>query len=346
VPAVTVRVGFLGAGFIATYHAWMLATSGAAASMAGVFDPDRDRAERFSRDHGARVHPSVEALLDAVDAVYVCTWTSEHRHLVGEAAARGLPLFCEKPLATDLADATDLVASVHRAGVVNQVGLVLRDAPACLLVRSLVGDPDAGRVMSVVFRDDQYLPVEGMYGSTWRADAARAGSGTLLEHSIHDLDLLEWWCGPVTSVCARTAQFHPHEGIEDVAVGLLAFESGATGSLTSVWHDVVERPSLRRVEIFCERRWIALEGDLTGPVRWQQRGGPAVAVEGEELSDELARRGIAPRNPDGAFIAAVLSGTPASPDLATALRAHVLADACYRSAASGGAPVEVGHGAT
>jgi predicted dehydrogenase len=46
--------------------------------------------------------------------------------------------------------------------------------------------------MNVVFRDDQYLPTQGVYASTWRADAALAGSGVLLEHSIHDLDLLEW----------------------------------------------------------------------------------------------------------------------------------------------------------
>jgi 4-hydroxybenzoate polyprenyltransferase len=54
-------------------------------------------------------------------------------------------------------------------------------------------------VLTVVFRDDQYLPVRGVYKSSWRGDVARAGAGTLLEHSIHDLDLLEWLLGPAVA---------------------------------------------------------------------------------------------------------------------------------------------------
>jgi hypothetical protein len=57
-------------------------------------------------------------------------------------------------------------------------------------------------------------------------------------------------------------------------VALLRFESGVVASLTSVWHDVLERASNRRIEIFCERLFIAVEGDLVGPVRFQFTGEP------------------------------------------------------------------------
>jgi predicted dehydrogenase len=273
--------------------------------------------------------------------VYVCTWTSEHRRLVAAVAERGLPVFCEKPLATNVADARAMVESVTRAGVTNQVGLVLRDSPAFLLLKHLITQPESGRVMSVVFRDDQFIPIQGMYDSTWRAEPDKVGAGTLIEHSIHDLDLLELLFGPACSVNGRSAEFHGYDGIEDVMLASLAFTSGALGSLVSVWHDVLERPSLRRVEVFCEHAYFVLEGDVVGPVRWTRSGDGDGSIEGDALLGALRDRGIELRNPDEAFIRAVQTGEPAHPDFAQALRAHVLTDALYRSAADGGASITV-----
>jgi UDP-N-acetyl-2-amino-2-deoxyglucuronate dehydrogenase len=228
-----------------------------------------------------------------------------------------------------------MAEAVRAAGVVNQVGLVLRRSPAFEVLRALVSDPASGRPMSVVFRDDQYIPIQGMYDSTWRGDVARAGSGTLLEHSIHDLDLLEHLLGPVASVTAASSTFHGITGIEDSVAVALTFTSGAVGTLVSVWHDVLERPSLRRVEVFCERAWLCVEGDWFGPLRWLRTGDPAgeQVLEGEALVSEATRRGLTIDNPDAAFIAAVASDQPASPSFDEAVRAHELVDAVYRAAA-------------
>ena len=340
----TLRVGFLGGGFIAHYHGKMLHTSGADAEIALVHDPDRAKADAFASASGARVVETEDELLSGVDAVYVCTWTSEHPRLVEAVAARQLPVFCEKPLAVGLEPALAMVDAVRRAGVVNQVGLVLRDSPAFRYLRHLIRQPASGRVMTVVFRDDQYIPIQGQYGSTWRADPSKAGSGTLLEHSIHDLDILEWLLGPVTDVSARSAEFHEITGIEDVVTATMSFSSGALGTLTSVWHDLLERPSLRRVEVFCENAYFWMEDDVWGPVHWTRSGGDEGALGGAELTSALDTEGLAVRNPDGAFIDAVRSGGPATPDFASALRAHLLADAVYRSAATGGASILIPEG--
>lgn len=336
-PAVTVRVGFLGAGLIATFHSKMLRRSGADVAWAGVFDPDPARTAGFAAASGGTACATEDEVLDGCDAVFVCTWTSEHRRLVEAAVARRLPVFCEKPLSTNLAGATAMADLLRGSGITNQVGLILRRSPAFNLVRDLLDDPASGRVMSVVFRDDQFIPVQGHYGSTWRGDRRKAGSGTLLEHSIHDLDILEASAGRVASVSARSANFHGIDGIEDSVAATLSFAGGGVATMVSVWHDILERPSLRRVEIFCERAWIVMEGDdWFGPVSWTRLGGETGAVQGDELEAECARRGIPMPNPDGDFIAAVERGEPAWPDFDDALRAHVLADAVYRSAAAGG----------
>lgn len=330
------RVGFIGTGHIATFHSKMLRAATELIERVGVYDIDADRAQRFAAASGHRVAADADEVLDGCDAVYICTWTSEHRQLVERAARRGTAIFCEKPLAFDAADAEAMAAIVSEYGVTNQIGLILRRSPVYLMAADLVRDPSAGRVMSVVFRDDQFIPIQGHYGSTWRADRRRAGHGTLLEHSIHDIDMLRSVIGEIESVSARSANFHGHTGIEDSVAATVQFASGAIGTLVSVWHDNLARPSLRRVEVFCENRYIVLEDDWFGPIRWTDSDGTTGELVGDQLvtaTADLARDG---HNPDLAFVRAALAGAPAWPDFAVGIEAHKVVDAMYRSAQSGG----------
>jgi predicted dehydrogenase len=333
-----VRVGIVGAGFIARFHQFLLEQSNAALAIVAVHDLDRERATALADACGAAAVASVEELCEQVDAVFVCTWTAAHHEVVEVAVRHGCAVYCEKPLAPDLEQARALVDTVRTAGVVNQVGLVLRRSPALVLAKRLLADPGAGRPMAAVLRDDQFIPIQGMYASDWRADPGRAGAGTVIEHSIHDVDLLEWMLGPIRQVSAWSREFHRIDGIEDAATAAIEFASGAIGSLVSVWHDVLERPSLRHVELLCERLHVAVEGDWFGPVRWTLSGEPERVLEGEELLAFLAPPLVDDGNPDSAFIAAVAEGRPATPDVTDALRAHEVVDAIYRSAAADGSP--------
>lgn len=337
----TVRVGFYGAGYVSQLHAAALAASRVDNEIVAVHDPDAARATAFAAQHGGAAVGEDE-LLDLVDAVFVTAWTSEHERLVEKAAAAGVAVLCEKPLAFDAPAAERMAATVEAAGIVHQVGLVLRFLPSFRWVRRLVRDERAGRPLALVFRDDQYIPNQGVYASSWRTDARRAGRGTLLEHSIHDVDILLWLLGPVTAVSGTTRAVHGYEGIDDVAVARLEFEDGAVASLTSVWHDVLERPSLRRMEVLCERLFVALEGDFVGPVRWQFTGEDEQVLSERELSVAIAEAGDAATvNAATAFLTAVRDGTPASPSFADALPAHRVVDAIYASAAADGEVVRL-----
>lgn len=337
----TIRVGFLGAGFIATFHSKMLRASGVDHERAGVFDPDPARADDFVARAGGFVAGSEDDVIASSDVVYVCTWTVDHPRQVRKAAEAGKAVFVEKPLGVDMAACLDVVDALESSGVTHQVGLILRYSPAFGLVESLLEEHDRnGRVMSVVFRDDQFIPTQGHYASTWRADPAKAGRGVLLEHSIHDVDLLDRLVGPIEQVSGRSRSFHAIDGIEDLVVATFDLAGGGIASLTTVWHDLVERPSLRYLEIHCERLHVEVEGDWFGPVRWQ-REGESVELRDDELVAECARRGIETPNPDGELLRAVIDGRPSMPTAGTALRAHRIADAVYASADAGGTPVSV-----
>lgn len=342
----TTRVGFLGAGFIATFHSKMLRASGVDHERAGVFDPDGTRAADFVARAGGFVAASEDEVIESSDAVYVCTWTVDHARQVEAAARAGKAVFVEKPLGIDAESSERIVSVLEETGVVHQVGLVLRYSPAFALAEALLADRDrTGRVMSVVFRDDQYLPTGGQYHSTWRGDRTKAGRGVLLEHSIHDVDLLDRLVGPITAVSGSSRHFHGIDGIEDLVVATLDLADGGVGTLTTVWHDLYERPSLRYLEIHCERAHIEVEGDWLGPVR-ATFADQRLDVAGDDLLAECAARGIgladpAVANPDGAFLRAVAEGRPSEPSAATALRAHQLVDAVYASADADGRRVTI-----
>ena len=336
----TVRIGFLGAGFIARYHAHQLGAVDVDHQVVSVFDPAVHRAEKFAEWQSCALAATVDELIEASDAVFICTWTSEHPAQLAAVTAAGRAVFCEKPLGVDLSTARQMAATVAAAGVVNMTGLVLRSQPALLALRELIGDPTSGRIMNVVFRDDQYIPTQGMYRSSWRGERDKAGAGTLLEHSIHDLDILEWLCGPIATISAHTHHFHGLDGIEDSVSVLARFVEGHSATLSSIWHDILDRPSLRRMEVFSERSLAVLEAD-DGPVTWQ-RDGDHGRLDDATLVPWLAQRGISPQLAEEQFLDAVVAGGPSpTPTIADAVRPHVLADAAYRSAATGGAAIDV-----
>jgi len=208
-----------------------------------------------------------------------------------------------------------------------------------------------GRPMALVLRDDQYFPIQGMYGSTWRSDVAKAGGGTLIEHSIHDLDVISWVLGYPESVTARTSSIFGYEGIDDVAALQLSYEGGATASLVSVWHQVTTRPSTRRLELFCEEAYLWTEDDYLGPLHVETSAGSEV-IEGEPppwidrmtVPEVLAKPLAQYAEPSKAFIdALVRDGNAArgAPGVGVALAAHEIVDGAYRSAAASGRPTNL-----
>lgn len=345
-------IGLIGCGHIGQFHSrnvrGVLRTELVPGDYRAVCDRDIERAGGFAAITGASAVCADAADVFAtpgINTVYVCTETAEHPALVIEAASRGLAVFCEKPLAKTLAEVERMVSAVEAAGVVNQVGLVLRYSPVFTVLYHLIQDDTLGPFLTAHLRDDQFFPIRGQYASTWRGDFERAGGGTLLEHSIHDVDLFRWLFGEVAAVRCHTRNTAGHDGIEDVALVTFQHEAGHQTTLSSVWHACDDRPSTRRLEIFFEGGYFATGHDFIGPIHWQGRTGEEHIMDVDEVwlryqqitgysEDEmlLARRGMAS---DYSFLRSVLAGSPAHPDFSTALSAHRIVDACYRSAAAG-----------
>jgi predicted dehydrogenase len=345
------RIGLAGCGFIGTIHSFALRRLADAAlvdaRVTATYDPDPERARAIARHHDACAHTDLESLLDAVDVVYVCTWTAAHREVVEAAAVRGLAVFCEKPLAPTLPECEAIATALER--VPHQVGLVLRHAPVFDAIAEAVASGRHGAPMTTILRDDQYFPVQGIYASEWRADVTLAGAGTLLEHSIHDVDVLSWILGEPTAVAARTGARFGHAGIDDIATITFSYDDAATATIVSVWHQILTRGSSRRLEVFCEEGMLWTDDDYLGPLHVETSAGAEVVepappswLERLDVPDSLAKPLGQYAAPSKAFLDALAAGSSRSaPSAEEALVAHRLVDLAYRSARADGAPLPV-----
>jgi predicted dehydrogenase len=350
-----IRIGLVGCGHIGTVHSFALRQLGDAslidARVVATYDVDRERAAGLAQHHEARPCAQLDELLDEVDAVWICTWTSAHLEAVEAAAARSRAIFCEKPLAPTLAEAQRLADALGR--VPHQVGLVLRHAPVFRAAAELVASGRYGRPLLAVLRDDQYFPIRGLYASAWRADVAKSGGGTLIEHSIHDVDVVRWVLGAALGepedVSARTASMFEHPGIDDATVVSFRFGGGATATILSVWHQILARGSLRRLELFCEDALLWTDDDYLGPLHVQTDAGeelvdaaPPSWIGRFRVPEVLAKPLAQYAEPSKAFLDALTRDGARSrgyPDVEIALSAHRLVDQAYQSAAAAGRPV-------
>lgn len=346
------NVGLIGCGLNGRFHSTAIRAIASRGMLdinyAAVCDVIPERARAFAEITGAEPFSDPSALTDSpgIDAVYVCVPTAWHKELVLRAAAHGKHVFCEKPLATNLADVEEMAAATETAGVKAGVGLVLRHSPIMTVLKDLIDDGSLGRQMVIIFRDDQFFPIMGHYASEWRKDRTIAGAGTLLEHSIHDVDVLHWFGGPVKGVRGSTRNFAGYEGVEDLAMAHLDFESGAQANLISIWHSVLGRPSTRRLEVFYEKGFFSVDHDYMGPVHYQTHAQNAGIISEQEVHDRyLARLGLPGDVFEGLmrhtledymFLKAVIEERDPFPDFRTALAAHRVVDAVYRSAEAGG----------
>jgi predicted dehydrogenase len=351
------HVGLIGTGNIGKTHlisfASLQETGLLDIDIAAVCDTDEESLDRAAGLFDIETtYANYNDLIESpdVDIIYVCTPTNLHSDMVKEAAKHQKAVFCEKPLARSSPQAQVMMAATRDAGVTAGVGLVLRYDQFLLYAKKLLTEYDFGTPMLAHIRDDQRFPVDYIYYSHWRGNKAIAGGGTLIEHSIHDIDILRWFLGDIESVYARTNHFAGRD-VEDHASVIINHTNGATSTLDSVWH-WVERPNERYLEFFFEKGYIGislesgrryLEYHLQGesPVKvWAETANLALLDELALESKNIRPAAIEALTSVGserytalnyAFLRAIEEKRTPTPDFGDAVAAHNVVDAAYES---------------
>ncbi|NNF71798.1 MAG: Gfo/Idh/MocA family oxidoreductase [Rhodobacteraceae bacterium] len=224
-----VRLAIAGYGLVGRRHVDAIAQCDRA-EVAAVVEPS-DAGRAHASDAGFAVFPSLDALLaaDRPDGVILATPNSLHVEQATACVAVAIPVLVEKPIATRSEDAEELVRRANLAGVPVLVGHHRRHNPLIQKAKALIDAGEIGSIRAVqatcwFYKPDDYFDV-----SDWRR---MPGAGPISVNLVHDIDLLRYLCGEVSTVRAVARPSVRGYANEDVASALLEFESGAIGTIT------------------------------------------------------------------------------------------------------------------
>ena len=309
------KVGIIGAGYIGGVHASILARD-ERVQLAAIYDVDAERAQRLARAHDAQVATSPDQLIDRSDAVYITTPNTQHVSLTLAALDAGKHIFCEKPLATSIADAESVFNKAQRLQSTLQVGHNRRFAPVYATLKQLLADQKPHSAHVKMNRGELLNPV-------WTGDPTVTG-GFLYETPIHMFDMMRFLFGEVESLHA-IGSTHEYREVDDFSI-LLKFTSGMHATLATA-ADASWMFPFERVEVFCHHATLV--------TREMETLVCSTNLEGhftEQSMHQLARDekwGYVQE--DKAFVDAVVNGTPPLVTALDGLMSVELVNAVYES---------------
>jgi UDP-N-acetyl-2-amino-2-deoxyglucuronate dehydrogenase len=229
-----IKTAIVGCGKVAHIHAAALKTLPASEFVAVCGGSHSERRAAFAQKYGVKAYATVEELLDAGAAEMIAVATPHPAHAAStvKAARAGLHVLVEKPLASSLADCDAMLAASSAGG--GQLGLICqrRFFEPCQRIRRAIdegklGRPVLGTVTMFGWRDAAYYRSDPWRGS-WQGE----GGGVLVNQAPHQLDLLLWYLGEVEELFGYWANLnHPTIEVEDTAVAVVRFKSGALGNI-------------------------------------------------------------------------------------------------------------------
>jgi predicted dehydrogenase len=251
----TLGVGLIGSGFMGRSHAHAFRAA------PGIFDLPLTPKLDLLADVNADVAAKAAAVLGiprstgdwraliadpAVDLVDITAPNALHKPIALAAIAAGKPVYCEKPLAPNAAEAKEMVDAAEKAGVKTFVGFNYLKNPMVALAREIVESGEIGEVVSFrgIHAEDYMTDPDAPF--TWRLDPS-GGHGVAADLGSHIVSIARYLVGPIESLVGQIktvtgerpvapgAKEKRKVEVDDQARALIRFASGATGSLEASW---------------------------------------------------------------------------------------------------------------
>ncbi len=248
--SMTIKLGIIGAGRIGRLHANTLTTRVPGAQAIAIADIFEASAKSAAADYSIPDYTSEPAEIinsGDIDAVVICSSTDTHCRFITEAAGTGKQIFCEKPIAFDLAEIDAALAAVADAGVQLQIGFNRRFDSNHARIKQAIDSGEIGEphTLTIISRDPAPPPI----------DYIKVSGGLMMDMMIHDFDMCRFLLGEVEEIYAMAdVMVDPaigEAGDIDTATVMLRFENGAIGTIENSRQAVYGYD--QRVEVFGSR---------------------------------------------------------------------------------------------
>ncbi len=229
----TIKTGIIGCGKVAHIHAAGLQKM-EESDFTAVWSRTAENARRFADRYNVKAYSDIKTMVSeaGVKAVIICTPHPFHAQGAIQAIEAGAHVLVEKPLASSLVDCDIILKAAEKAGV--KVGMISQRRlyePVLRVKRAIekgkIGNPVIGTIQMLGWRDKPYYDSDAWRG-TWRYE----GGGVLVNQAPHQLDILQWYMGPIDEVFGLWRNFnHPYIEVDDTAVAIIKFKNGAIGNI-------------------------------------------------------------------------------------------------------------------
>jgi predicted dehydrogenase len=320
-----------------------------AAEVVAIADPDTARLEEFGTLHDiqARYEKAGEMLKkEKLDIVSIATPNKFHKPLTLAAFKAGAHVFCEKPMAMSAAEARAMIQAGRKAGKKLMINFSYRFSEQSWALKHQV---DSGILGDIYFARTLWHRRRGIPGfGGWFCQKELAGGGPLIDLGVHRLDLALWLMGYPQPVWVMGSTYDPiarrmskaaknNYDVEDLAVGLVKFDNGATLEVEASWAaNIAEREMM-------ETRLYGTEGGLVQRnlrETYEFEAEIYVEKEGCQFDMKLHPPVPAAQNPMFHFVDSILTGKPHIATGEEGLIVMELLDSIYKSAEKG-KPVQI-----
>ncbi|WP_394827891.1 Gfo/Idh/MocA family oxidoreductase [Pendulispora albinea] len=228
------RIGLAGAGLIGSFHAQTLRQLPAVEELV-IADANAERARQVAEALGAKALPRVDDLFESkLDGLVIAAATAAHPELLVRAIERGIPVFCEKPVAPTLHETLAVLERVQGARVPVQIGFQRRFDAGYIAAREAIRSGRLGWVHTLRACTLDEAPPPPEYVPT--------SGGIFRDCSIHDFDILRWVTGrEIVHVHATGANrgddYIRAAGDVDTMAAILTFDDGTLAVVSATMYN-------------------------------------------------------------------------------------------------------------
>jgi UDP-N-acetylglucosamine 3-dehydrogenase len=236
------RVGVIGVGSMGQNHARVYSEI---ADLVGVADPDVKAGGLVSNRFSTSYYTDpVHLLKEDLDAVSICVPTEHHAKVALAVVKAGVPLLVEKPLASTVGEAREVVDAAKRAGITLAVGHIERHNPAIAAVKRHLQEGQYGDLVTITARRVSSFP------------GRVRDVGVVMDLGVHEIDVLRYLvAAPVESVFALGGR-KVHAALEDHANVLLRFQNGVHGFVEVNWLTPMK---VRMLALTCLKNFVEVD---------------------------------------------------------------------------------------
>lgn len=224
-----INIGVIGLGVMGKNHV-RVCNELSNFNVLGVADIRKEAIEEIESQYDIKAYLDYRELLDIpnLDAVVIATSDQFHREPCEVAAAKGVSIFLEKPIATSIEDGEAILNVTKRNGVKLMVGHTLRYDPRYVAVKQAAEDGKFGDFIHFYARRN---------ATTWSGKRVQGRAEVVVFQGVHDIDFLQWLTGEkINRVSAEAITKNMFElGVADTIMATLRFSNGAIGLLEQSW---------------------------------------------------------------------------------------------------------------